>query len=369
MFIETSTFYLKKNGDMANSITLQDVAKLAGVSIGTASQALNNRPNVAQDTRTRVLDAARTLGYPFKENDNGVSDNPLSVIGLLTKHDYGFPFEVNAFYSYIQAGVESECRRHNLSLMFSNIEVDPANHPIMWPSMITEQRIDGLILAGTFIENTIGLLGQRVDIPIVLVDSYAPNLPFDSIVIDNVEGATTAVDYLIQQGHTHIGLIGWAKQSPPSIGERQIGYHRTLEAHNISTRHIEESGLNREEGYRAAKKLLQRAPEVTAIFACNDLTAIGAIHASREMGLTVPGDLSIIGFDNIDMAKEVTPSLTTIHVYKTWLGIFSVRQLIARAMNPEQPKTITHLMTDLVIRESVDRPQKRSTHNKIEINP
>ena len=345
---------------MANSVTLHDVAKLAGVSIGTASQALNNRPSVAQDTRVRVLDAARSLGYPFKETDNGSGENPLSIIGLLTKHDYGFPFEVNAFYSYIQAGVESECRRHNLSLMFSNIEVDPSNHPVVWPSMITEQRVDGLILAGTFIENTIGLLGQRVDIPIVLVDSYAPNLPFDSVVIENITGATTAINHLIAQGHTHIGVIGWAASSPPSINERFIGYNRALEACKIPTRYVEESGLNREEGYRAAAQLLQRAPEITAIFACNDLTAIGAIHAARDMGIAVPEDLSIIGFDNIDMAKEVTPALTTIHVYKTWLGIFGVRQLITRAMNPEQPKTTTTIMTDLVVRESTGHPGKRS---------
>jgi len=346
---------------MANSVTLQDVAKLAGVSIGTASQALNNRPSVAQDTRLRVIDAARTLGYPFKESDNGTGENPMSIIGLLTKHDYGFPFEVNAFYSYIQAGVESECRRHNLSLMFSNIEVDPANHPVVWPSMITEQHIDGLILAGTFIENTIGLLGQRIDIPIVLVDSYAPNLSFDSVVIENITGAITAVKHLIAQGHTHIGLIGWAKSSPPSINERFIGYKRALEAHNIVSHYVEESGLNREEGYRATTQLLQREPEITAIFACNDLTAIGAIHAARDIGLAVPGDLSIVGFDNINMAKEVTPALTTIHVYKTWLGIFGVRQLIARAMNPEQPKTITTIMTDLVVRESTGHPKKQST--------
>jgi LacI family transcriptional regulator len=345
---------------MANSITLQDVAKSAGVSIGTASQALNNRPSVAQDTRLRVIDAARTLGYPIKETDNGTSENPMSIIGLLTKHDYGFPFEVNAFYSYIQAGVESECRRHNLSLMFSNIEVDPANHPVVWPSMITEQHIDGLILAGTFIENTIGLLGQRVDIPIVLVDSYAPNLSFDSVVIENITGAITAVNHLIAQGHSHIGLIGWAKNSPPSINERFIGYNRALEAHNIVSHYVEESGLNREEGYRAATQLLQHVPEITAIFACNDLTAIGAIHAARDMGLAVPGDLSIVGFDNIDMAKEVTPALTTVHVYKTWLGIFGVRQLIARALNPEQPKTTTTIMTDLIVRESTGHSEKRS---------
>ncbi|HOT90957.1 MAG TPA: LacI family DNA-binding transcriptional regulator [Anaerolineae bacterium] len=343
---------------MVNSVTLQDVARLAGVSIGTASQALNNRPSVAQDTRARVLDAAKTLGYPFKENGSG--GHPLSVIGLLTKHDYGFPFEVNAFYSYVQAGVESECRRQNLSLMFSNIEVDLDNRPVMWPSMISEQRVDGLILAGTFIENTIGLLGQRLDIPIVLVDGYAPNLHFDSIVIENIAGAKMAVDHLVQQGHTHIGLIGWARQSPPSIKERQIGYHRTLEEHGIAMRYIEESGLNREDGYRATKQLLQRAPEVTAIFACNDLTAIGVIHAARDLGLKIPDDLSVVGFDNIDMAKEVTPPLTTVHVYKTWLDIFGVRQLIARALNPEQPKTTTTVMTDLVIRESTARPRKHA---------
>ena len=347
---------------MANSVTLQDVAKLAGVSIGTASQAINNRPSVAQDTRVRVLDAARTLGYPFKETDNGAGENPLSIIGILTKHDYGFPFEVNAFYSYVQAGVESECRRHNISLMFSNIEVDPGNRPVAWPSMITEQRIDGLILAGTFIEDTVDMLGQRIDIPVVLVDSYAPNLSFDCIVIENTIGATTAMNYLLTQGHTHIGLIGWAKNSPPSINERFIGYNRALEAHNVSTRYIEESALNRKDGYEAANRLLQRAPEITAIFACNDLTAIGAIHAARDMGLAIPGDVSIIGFDNIDMAKEVTPALTTVHVYKTWLGIFGVRQLIARALHPEQPKTTTLLMTDLVVRESVDRPKSRSFH-------
>lgn len=202
---------------MADSITLRDVAELAGVSIGTASQAINGRPSVAQDTRVRVLEVAKALGYPVRETGNGADEHPLSVIGLLTKHDYGFPFEVNAFYSYIQAGVENECRQRNIGLMFSNIEVDPANHPVMWPAMVSEQRVDGLILAGTFIENTLGLLSQRTEIPIVLVDSYAPNLPFDSIVIDNCTGAVRAVEYLIQQGHTHIGLVGWTKYAPPSI--------------------------------------------------------------------------------------------------------------------------------------------------------
>jgi LacI family transcriptional regulator len=337
---------------MASSVTLRDVAKLANVSLGTASQALNNRPHVAPGTRARVIDAARILGYPVKET--AINSTELKVIGLLTKHDFDLPVEINPFYSHIQAGVESECRRRQISLMYANVEVDSSNHPVAWPPMISEERIDGLILAGTFIEDTIGLFQQRIDIPIVLVDSYAPRLPFDSVVIDNTPAAITAVEYLIAQGHRKIALIGWNEQSPPSVQERKVGYCRALETPGIRDVIIEPSTIKvREEGYKALRRLLDRRPDVTAIFACNDLVALGVLSAAREMGLDVPGDLSVMGFDNIDLAGEITPALTTIHVHKTWLGAVSVRQLVERASVPEQPKVTITVSTELIVRESV----------------
>lgn len=341
---------------MADSVNLRDVAQLAGVSIGTASQALNNRPNVAPETRARVLDAARTLGYPIPEGADNVNVRSLKVIGLVTKHDLGFPVEINPFYSHIQAGVESECLKRQISLMYANVEVDLSNHPVIWPAMISEQHIDGLILAGTFIEETVDLFQRRIDAPIVLVDSYAPNLPFDSVVIDNALAATTAVEYLIGQGHSQIGLIGWNEQSPPSVQERKIGYCRALERHGIKETMIQPSGLNREEGLEALQRLRSRHPDVTAVFACNDLSALGVLGAAKEMGLNVPHDLSVMGFDNIDLAGEITPALTTIHVYKTWLGAISVRQLIERAQNPDQPKLTIALSTQLIVRQSVCPP-------------
>jgi LacI family transcriptional regulator len=109
---------------MSNSITLRDVATQAGVSMGTASQALNNRSNVAPETRRRVVDAAVALGYPLKEAVSNGGSASLSVIGILTKHDLGLPIEISPFYSYVQAGVESECRRRNISLMYASVEVD-----------------------------------------------------------------------------------------------------------------------------------------------------------------------------------------------------------------------------------------------------
>ena len=123
---------------MANSVELQDVADLAGVSIGTASQAINNRPTVALATRSRVIDAAHTLGYPIKEVQDVKPYADIGVIGMLTKHDYGNAPEVSPFYSHIQAGIESECRKFGINLMFANVEVDESNHPVVWPAMIDE---------------------------------------------------------------------------------------------------------------------------------------------------------------------------------------------------------------------------------------
>lgn len=338
---------------MASSATLREVAELAGVSIGTASQALNNRPNVSPDTRARVMDAAMSLGYQIKEPAPQPAEPSLSVVGMLTKNDFGLPITANAFYSYVQAGVESECRKRNIGLMCATIIVDQQNRPVTWPTMISEQRIDGLLLIGTFIPDTIDMIKRRSDLPIVLVDSYAPELPFDSVLIDNEHGVTSAIKFLIAQGHRCIGLVGSNPESPPSILERRRAYFDTLKAHGIHEAFVQDSFLYTDSGYEAAKRLLKNSPQITAIFACNDDVAIGVLRAARDLGLDVPRDLSVIGFDNIDMAKTVTPALTTVHVHKTWMGTMGLRHLLDRAQNPDRPKLTTLVSTQLVVRDTV----------------
>ena len=130
------------------SVTLKAVADRAGVSIGTASQALNQRPNVAQSTRLRVLDAARALGYPLKLHNGETEDHHLGVIGMLVKHDVDYPVAVNPFYSHVQAGVERTCRQHQINLMYAAIEVDRSNRPVEWPALVYEKQVDGLLLLG-----------------------------------------------------------------------------------------------------------------------------------------------------------------------------------------------------------------------------
>jgi LacI family transcriptional regulator len=360
LFSEISPIYLNIHelSRMTTTVTLRKVAELAEVSIGTASQALNNHPGVSPETRVRVMDAATALGYKIKISRPAqvVANGQVSVVGMLTKHDIGTPVTINDFYCYVQAGVERECRERNVSLMYANIEVDESNRPVQWPAMISNRQVDGLILIGAFID-TVDFVKRQIDIPIVLVDSYAPQLAFDSIVTDNIGGATLAMNHLIELGHRHIGLVGANDHSPPSILERREGYIRTLQHAGIAERYIEESVLSQPGGYEATLRLLRRSPQITGLFACNDLTALGALDAIRELGLRVPEDISIIGFDNIDLAKDNRPALSTIHIHKTWLGTMGLRRLIERAQDPDQPTTTTMLATQLIVRDSTRAPR------------
>lgn len=341
------------------STTLRDVANKAGVSIGTASQALNNRANVSPETRERVLEAAIALGYEIKSRQSIQEETPISVIGMLTKHDYGLEIGVNPFYYNIQVGVESECRRRNLSLMYANIEVDWSNRPVLWPATITAQRVDGLILMGTYIEEAIGMIKRNSTTPVILVDGYSNNFLIDCVNIDNLGGSRAVVNYLIDCGHRHIGLIGTNPNSPPGVLLRRAGYLQALAEHGIQEHYIEDTRLTRADALEGAARLLRRYPQITAIFGANDDTAIGAIHAARDMGYHVPRDLSVVGFDDTDIARAVTPALTTVHVHRPWMGVMAVRLLLERVLNPQQPRVEVLVSTDLVVRDSVAPPANR----------
>lgn len=339
------------------SVTLKEVAELAGVSIGTASQALNSRRGVASPTRQRVLNAAHSLGYPLKFQNAESNGTRLSVIGMLIKHDLNASMDVNPFYSHVQAGIERECRQHNINLMYATVEVNESNHPVIWPPLINEKQLDGLLLVGTFIDKQVGFVQEHTNTPLVLIDGYATDSPFDTVLTDNAQGTRLAIENLLSQGHKHIGFVGYNEKSPPSFQERHAAYLETLQSHGIQQSYVEESFHSTPSAYEATQRLLERAPAVTAIFACMDLAAIGVLNAARDMDLRIPEDLSVAGFDNIDLASEVRPALTTVHVHKKWMGMLGVRRLIERVAYPEQPTTSTLIATKLVQRDSVAAPR------------
>jgi len=237
--------------------------------------------------------------------------------------------------------------------MYANVDVDELNRPNVLPPMLLERQVDGIIMVGTFVETTIHRVGKSVNMPVVLVDGYAPGSVYDSVVSDNLMGAFHAVKYLIDLGHTRIGLVGSVADGYPSIRERRKGYIKALRSAGIHEEYIEDSPLLRAGGYNATVALLQRTPSITAIFACNDEVAIGTMTAAREMGRVIPDDLSLIGFDDIDLAQEISPTLTTVHVDKVLMGVMAVRHLRDRAETPGRPALTTTLGTNLIIRESV----------------
>ncbi|MBE2272301.1 MAG: LacI family DNA-binding transcriptional regulator [Anaerolinea sp.] len=340
--------------------TLRDVAERAGVSLGTASNVLNNRDNVSDEARAKVVEAATALGYRMQVRVSAATRHSLSVVGAIGKIDDGQTMMINPFYSYVLAGIEWECQRNNLSLMLANIMVDNLNRPPTLPPMLLDNHVDGVLLVGTFLEDTIQLVGKRFEKPVVLIDAYAPGSHFDSVVTDNISGAYAAVKYLIKQGHQKIALVGSMPDSYPSIRERRKGYLRALKNHRISDVYIEDSPLNREGGFDATCNLLQHSPEITAIFACNDEVAYGAILAARQLGRDVPDDLSVIGFDDIDLARQMSPALTTVRVDKRLMGTLAVQYLVARAENPGNSALTTLISTQIVVRDSVKALNARS---------
>lgn len=343
-------------------VTLRDVAEHAGVSIGTASQALNHNPKVTPDTRQRVLDAAGELGYHPKRRVqiyNAANQDSLSVVGILTKHDVFDIALANPFYSYIYAGVEQECRKRGMSVMFSSVDVDEENHPLSWPPMIREGKIDALLLLGTMLEGTADSASDFTDIPIILIDGYASDLSFDGIVINNRGGAMQAMEHLISLGHSNIGLIGSNLHSPHSVMERREGYFQAMMKHGFDPeKFLVDSPLTRTGGADAMRWLLKHRPEITAVFVCNDDTASGAYRVIKEEGFSIPGDISVVGFDNTYICQSMTPTLTTISVPKQWMGVLGVQALLERKMYPDKPKVTTYVETELIKRESTAAPRK-----------
>jgi DNA-binding LacI/PurR family transcriptional regulator len=348
---------------MARRVTLRDVAQAAGVSVSTASQALNNRPGVSQGVRENVFETSVRLGYQPRQTP-GHAPGALRTVGLVTKRHDDDPLSLNPFYAPILAGAEQECRRQHIALMYSSIEVDEDSRALSWPSMLLEQRVDGLIVVGALLPDTLAPLARPSDARLVLVDGYTrSDLPIDRILTDNRAGARSAAEHLIALGHRHIGLIGSHPRSYPSIHERRAGFLDALDAHGLSPDYVEDSSLDRRDACEAALRLLRRAPAVTAIFVCNDNTASAVLNALGRLGMSCPDDVSLVGFDDIALAQEITPALTTVHVDKVLMGVLAVRALQDRATAPDRPALTTVLGTRLIVRDSTCPPAD-STPNR-----
>ncbi len=341
---------------MANSSpSLRDVAQAAGVSLATASRALNNKTHVQAATRALVLKAAADLGYKVQMRVAASAPTEFNTIGVLIKRDPFGQSRLDPFYYNVLCGIEDECQRLGLNLMYASLPVDEYSHASSWSPLLENGDVDGLAIVGIVFTDPAVIKRIPSHIPVIVVDGVASGLDCDIITTNNVDSAYRVISYLIEQGHTHIGLIGSTMSDSlhPSIRDRRDAYLRALADHGITDTYVEDSIMSPQSAYNATISLLQRAPQVSAIFSCNDLLAEHAVRAIKDMGLRVPEDVSVVGFDNTDEAINCRPPVTTMHVDRDLMGRLAVRQLYDRAANPNRVSINLQMGTKLIERESV----------------
>lgn len=343
-------------------VTLKDIAEKAGVSISTVSRVINDdqeRP-VNKETKKLVWKYVKKLGY----NRNNRSDNNLKKntkkIGYIlndTPNIYNHPY-----FSVILGSIESEIKSQGYSVGFLYAENDLKKEAIRH-QFLTE-KVDGLIIIAEFIDEEFQEKIKQNFNNIVSIDYLQSDLKKDIICVEREKAGYTATRLLIDKGHRKIAFIGGAfVEELPGVerGYRFTGYKNAIKEAGLNLKKdwIRDGDWNLEGGYREMVKIISGDNLPTAVFAASDLMAIGAMRAIHEAGLEIPGDISVISYDDIEMAKFTNPPLTTIHVPKEEIGKLAVKLLIEQinVNNPSFPLKIM-VSTELIIRESVDKPRK-----------
>jgi LacI family transcriptional regulator len=345
----------------SHGVTMAEVAKMSGVSLATASLVLNQRPGISDETRRRVLNAAQSLGYQRKVTASERRQEPITQVrklGVFVKSqvDDPIPPTSNVFYSHVLAGIEESCRFHNLLLMLSAVRVDFNSFPLEIPRLLQSNSIDAVLLVGICINEMFDKALEQTSLPTILVDAHSYIHKFDSVVIKNFEGGYKIASYLIEKGHRHIAFVGGFENSHPSFVDRRRGYVQALRDKGITEQYIGDCSYNDPQAVlETLRRMRQEAPEISAIIACNDKVAIELIQSANDLGIAVPGEISIIGFDNIILADTITPSLTTMNVDKVTLGRLAVELLLYRLRFPEAAVIQASLSTTLLERKSVRR--------------
>ncbi|BER96466.1 LacI family DNA-binding transcriptional regulator [Vibrio cholerae] len=328
--------------------TMKDIARLAGVSTSTVSHVINKSRFVSDEIAERVNNAAQQLNYAPSALARSLKMNRTKTIGMLVTTS------TNPFFGEVVKGVERSCYHQGYNLILCNTEGDNQRMKASINTLL-QKRVDGLLLMCSTLEGErLDVFDRYPDIPIVVMDWGPILFASDKIQDNSLQGGYMAAKHLIECGHKEIGCI-----TGPLIRHqaqmRYEGYKRALAEAGIAINPdwIVESDFECEGGYQAFEKLYQRGKLPSALFVSNDMMAMGVIQAASQRGLRVPDDLSLIGYDDVHIAKFMTPALTTIHQPKYRLGKAAVDTLLYRLENPDTTAQVVQLEPTLVVRSSV----------------
>ncbi|MEZ4727053.1 MAG: LacI family DNA-binding transcriptional regulator [Caldilineaceae bacterium] len=325
-------------------ITIEDVAKAAGVSRQTVSRAMNDKGEISPETKERVMRAIDELGYVPNRMAQGMVTRSTRTIGLIIGD------VMNLFFAEVARGVQDLAQAHDYHVILYNTDNNRAIEERALRSLLA-QGVDGIIGFISVADDVLTAIADQGK-PIVLINRSFAHANVATVMVDNQQGARLAVAYLLQQGHRQIGMLAPQDALLKHV-RRYQGYQETL--HHAG---VEQNGQwvargypTLEGGYAATKELLNRSPDISALFTYTDLMALGAIRAARELGRNVPTDLAIVGYDDSAIAALTNPALTTIQVQKYEMGKQAMQQFLA--MNDEATDVeFASLNVALIIRES-----------------
>lgn len=339
--------------------TIKDVARLSGLSLSTVSLVINKRGYVSRETRDKVQKIVNDLSYHPTRSARGLASKTSGNLGFILS-DYHFS-QAEPFYTKVFLGTEFEARNHNYYILLTTVgKTFNKNNDV--PRFLLERNVDGVIIAGKVTDKLIDYI-DALGIPIVMVDYESKKRRHSTVVMDNRAGARLAVQHLLDLGHRSVAFVAGDIEHP-SIAERFAGFQDALRERDMRPDDmlisVDQPALWGDDGAEAIDKILRRGGHPTAVFAANDAMAIGCAKSLRTRGMRIPGDIAVVGFDDIEMSSHLEPPLTTVRVFKEEMGKLAVLRLVEMIKSKSRAVITTHVPVELVIRGSTATHQAAS---------
>ena len=342
------------------SLNLKDIAKKAGVGLGTASRALNNDPHIREETRLRVLSAMEELNYRPNSIARSLKTRSTKTIGIV------IPYISNLFIAKIMEGMDDAIRDAAYDFLLFNTDNNKSRFEKTL-HLLQEKKVEGVILLGETIDLELKDKLKNLNIPVVLISTYDANkdearYPYIvNVGIDNESAAFEATDYLCRLGHRRISMLVTDENDYNAILPRMNGFYRALEKNGIAAdkKWKQFGGLDLKSGYVNMSALLQmeESRQPTAVFAFSDMAALGAYRAITERGKKVPDDISVMGFDGIELAEYIDPPLTTLSQPQYEMGAAAMSCMLKLLNNEKIEQSNIVLDHALIIRKSCAPPK------------
>ena len=329
------------------TVTLKDIAERAGVTSATVSMVINNKPNISEATRKKVMKIAKELNYYPNVIARGLATKKSNSIGVIV------PNLASSFVVRVLQGIKSTNRDIEYTVQLFDTVGQKESEAQLFQRLARERRIDGVILISSTVTDEELNIFREESVPSIVVARKCESL--DSVYVNNEQGAMDATDYLIGKGHSRIACVITEKQGVPTA-ERLLGYKNSMEQHNIPFTQdllfvVEDDSMGN--GIEVFHRLREVQPPVTAVFVpAGDMVAIGLIKEAKKKGVRVPQDFAVVGFDDIPAAEVVEPSLTTVRQPKLEMGDYAINMIVDKIEGRESGIKHKELPTKFIIRES-----------------